>query len=63
LFKVCIFYLVLRGLDTVEDDMSINIELKETLLQSFYQKLDKPGWNFDGCGSLLSSSTCDWLND
>ncbi|KAA1127058.1 bifunctional farnesyl-diphosphate farnesyltransferase/squalene synthase [Puccinia graminis f. sp. tritici] len=46
---VCIFYLVLRGLDTVEDDMSIPIELKETLLKSFYQKLDQPGWNFDGC--------------
>jgi hypothetical protein len=31
--------------------MSIPIELKETLLKSFYQKLDQPGWNFDGCES------------
>jgi len=46
---VCIFYLVLRGLDTVEDDMSLDIQLKENLLKSFYQKLDQPGWNFDGC--------------
>ncbi|PLW23568.1 hypothetical protein PCASD_09085 [Puccinia coronata f. sp. avenae] len=50
---VCIFYLVLRGLDTIEDDMSIDIQQKETLLKSFYvfmyQKLDQPSWNFDGC--------------
>ncbi|PLW23733.1 hypothetical protein PCASD_01986 [Puccinia coronata f. sp. avenae] len=46
---VCIFYLVLRGLDTIEDDMSIDIQLKETLLKSFHQKLDQPSWNFDGC--------------
>ncbi|KAH9466682.1 hypothetical protein MJO28_000704 [Puccinia striiformis f. sp. tritici] len=46
---VCIFYLVLRALDTVEDDMSIDIEIKETLLKTFYQKLEQPGWNFDGC--------------
>ncbi|KAI9601242.1 hypothetical protein H4Q26_001053 [Puccinia striiformis f. sp. tritici PST-130] len=45
---VCIFYLVLRALDTVEDDMSIDIEIKETLLKTFYQKLEQPGWNFDG---------------
>ncbi|KNZ53314.1 farnesyl-diphosphate farnesyltransferase [Puccinia sorghi] len=52
---VCIFYLVLRGLDTVEDDMSIDIQIKENLLKSFYQKLDLPGWNFDGCRSPLTA--------
>lgn len=46
---VCIFYLVLRGLDTIEDDMSIDIHKKVELLNSFHSKLDQPGWNFDGC--------------
>uniref|UniRef100_A0A6T7TMB5 Squalene synthase n=1 Tax=Hanusia phi TaxID=3032 RepID=A0A6T7TMB5_9CRYP len=36
---VCIFYLVLRGLDTIEDDMAIDKETKTKLLATFYQKL------------------------
>ncbi|GHJ86261.1 hypothetical protein NliqN6_2663 [Naganishia liquefaciens] len=47
---VCIFYLVLRGLDTVEDDMTIPNSIKLPLLKDFYNKLDEPGWNFDGNG-------------
>eukprot|EP01025_Chloroclados_australasicus_P008115 TRINITY_DN12799_c1_g1_i3.p2 TRINITY_DN12799_c1_g1~~TRINITY_DN12799_c1_g1_i3.p2 ORF type:complete len:302 (+),score=23.69 TRINITY_DN12799_c1_g1_i3:114-1019(+) len=35
---ICIFYLVLRGLDTVEDDMSIPIDVKVPLLKTFCQK-------------------------
>ncbi|KAG0151592.1 hypothetical protein CROQUDRAFT_651006 [Cronartium quercuum f. sp. fusiforme G11] len=48
---ICIFYLILRGMDTVEDDMTIDIKTKEKLLKSFHKKLDQPGWQFDGCGS------------
>nr|AIC33779.1 farnesyl-diphosphate farnesyltransferase [Puccinia cf. psidii AE-2014] len=46
---VCIFYLVLRGLDTIEDDMTIEFDLKDDLLKKFHLKLDQSGWNFDGC--------------
>lgn len=46
---VAIFYLVLRALDTVEDDMSLPIETKAPLLEAFYQKLDQDGWNFQDC--------------
>ena len=34
--SVCIFYLVLRALDTVEDDMSIPIEQKVPVLRQFH---------------------------
>lgn len=47
---VCLFYLVLRGLDTIEDDMTIPNSIKLPLLNDFYKKLDEPGWNFDGNG-------------
>lgn len=42
------FYLVLRGLDTVEDDTSISLEKKEPLLRDFRNVLQKDGWTFDG---------------
>lgn len=35
---VCVFYLVLRALDTVEDDMSIPDDLKIPLLRCFHEK-------------------------
>ncbi|CAG8507124.1 19_t:CDS:2 [Gigaspora rosea] len=47
---ICIFYLVLRGLDTIEDDMSIPNEKKEPLLRSFHEILSQKGWNFTGSG-------------
>ncbi|CAB4384919.1 unnamed protein product [Rhizophagus irregularis] len=47
---VCIFYLVLRGLDTIEDDMSIPIEKKEPLLRDFHKTIYKKGWTFDENG-------------
>ena len=43
---VCIFYLVLRALDTVEDDMTIPMEEKVPLLQSFYAHLYDPLWSY-----------------
>lgn len=45
---ICIFYLVLRGLDTVEDDMSIDLSTKVPLLKCFHEKLEERGWTFDG---------------
>ena len=48
LFPVCIFYLVLRGLDTIEDDPSIPLEIKLPHLRNFTDFLDIDGWSFDG---------------
>lgn len=47
---VMIFYLVLRALDTVEDDMTIDPNVKVPLLRSFHEKLLLKDWNFDGNG-------------
>ena len=41
---VCIFYLVLRALDTVEDDMAIPAPEKLPTLISFHEKI------YDRCG-------------
>ncbi|XP_017907319.1 PREDICTED: squalene synthase isoform X1 [Capra hircus] len=43
---VCIFYLVLRALDTLEDDMTISIERKVPLLHNFHSYLYEPDWRF-----------------
>ncbi|TAQ88770.1 hypothetical protein B7494_g2936 [Chlorociboria aeruginascens] len=48
LMPVCVFYLILRGLDTIEDDTSIPIETKEPLLRNFKNFLDQDGWTFTG---------------
>jgi hypothetical protein len=45
-----IFFQILRGLDTIEDDMSINIATKAPLLEGFHQKLHQRGWNFTESG-------------
>ncbi|KZV87498.1 squalene synthase [Exidia glandulosa HHB12029] len=47
---VCLFYLVLRGLDTIEDDMTLSDEVKQPLLRNFDVHTVTPGWNFDGSG-------------
>ncbi|EGN96959.1 hypothetical protein SERLA73DRAFT_11603, partial [Serpula lacrymans var. lacrymans S7.3] len=47
---ICIYYLVLRGLDTIEDDMTISDEVKQPLLRSFHEKAITPGWNFKDSG-------------
>ena len=59
---ICVFYLVLRGLDTigsrliiimpihVEDDMTIHVEKKVRLLKEFGEHLEQKGWNSrEGC--------------
>ncbi|WLF79517.1 bifunctional farnesyl-diphosphate farnesyltransferase/squalene synthase [Lodderomyces elongisporus] len=47
---IMIFYLVLRALDTVEDDMTIDPETKIPLLRHFDEKLDTKNWTFNGSG-------------
>ncbi|KAL2912754.1 bifunctional farnesyl-diphosphate farnesyltransferase/squalene synthase [Polyrhizophydium stewartii] len=47
---VCIFYLVLRGLDTIEDDMTLPVDKKLPLLRSFHELTTKSGWTFDENG-------------
>ncbi|MBL0310921.1 MAG: squalene synthase [Bacteroidetes bacterium] len=47
---VCIFYLVLRGLDSVEDDMTYPAEKRLALLREFYVKCDESGWKIEGVG-------------
>ncbi|KAF8521620.1 farnesyl-diphosphate farnesyltransferase [Hysterangium stoloniferum] len=45
---ICLYYLVLRGLDTVEDDTSLPDEVKQPILRSFHTKLSAPGWTYNG---------------
>ncbi|CEP22843.1 K00801 farnesyl-diphosphate farnesyltransferase [Cyberlindnera jadinii] len=45
---IMVFYLVLRALDTVEDDMSIENSVKLPVLRQFHEKLDTKDWTFDG---------------
>ncbi|KJA22820.1 hypothetical protein HYPSUDRAFT_40602 [Hypholoma sublateritium FD-334 SS-4] len=47
---IALFYLVLRGLDTIEDDMTIADDVKQPILRSFHVHTVTPGWNYDGCG-------------
>ncbi|ANB11569.1 bifunctional farnesyl-diphosphate farnesyltransferase/squalene synthase [Sugiyamaella lignohabitans] len=43
-----IFYVILRGLDTIEDDTELDNDIKIPLLRSFKSVLDKDDWTFDG---------------
>ncbi|OZJ03920.1 hypothetical protein BZG36_03291 [Bifiguratus adelaidae] len=44
---VCIFYLVLRGLDTVEDDMTLPLPRKTEILLKFHELIYQEGWTFN----------------
>lgn len=46
---ICVFYLVLRALDTVEDDMALDDEVKVPLLRCFYEKSRDRSWSMS-CG-------------
>ncbi|SPO02073.1 probable Probable squalene synthase [Cephalotrichum gorgonifer] len=50
LVPITLFYLVLRGLDTIEDDLTIDLEKKEPLLRKFNEHMIVDGWTFDGNG-------------
>lgn len=47
---ITLFYLVLRGLDTIEDDMTLDIKTKEPLLRNFHEHMEVDGWSFDQNG-------------
>ncbi|KAH9839709.1 squalene synthase [Rhodofomes roseus] len=47
---ICLFYLVLRGLDTIEDDMTLPDEKKQPLLRRFHELTVTPGWTFNENG-------------
>lgn len=55
---ICILYLVLRGLDTIEDDMSITDDIKIPALESFYLRFYEDDWSFP-CGSEDSKILMD----
>lgn len=46
LVPIALFYLVLRGLDTIEDDMTIPAQKKEPLLREFHKLMKIDGWTF-----------------
>jgi farnesyl-diphosphate farnesyltransferase len=46
---ICIFYLVLRGLDTVEDDMALDVTLKRAKLKSFWKDIENESFSMQ-CG-------------
>ncbi|KIW98814.1 farnesyl-diphosphate farnesyltransferase [Cladophialophora bantiana CBS 173.52] len=46
LLPVTLFYLVLRGLDTIEDDTSIPVKKKEPVLRNFDEVLEIDGWTY-----------------
>ncbi|KAK5110913.1 Delta(24)-sterol C-methyltransferase [Meristemomyces frigidus] len=50
LMPMTLFYLVLRGLDTIEDDMTIPLARKEPLLRNFDEHLEDDTWTFDENG-------------
>ena len=50
--SICIFYLILRGLDSIEDDMQNFQKLSEkvNLLDNFHKILDKTSYSLKGIG-------------
>ncbi|KAG6005223.1 Delta(24)-sterol C-methyltransferase [Claviceps maximensis] len=46
LVPIALFYLVLRGLDTIEDDMTIPLETKIPLLRDFHKNMEVDGWQY-----------------
>ncbi|KAL3621290.1 squalene synthetase-like protein [Castilleja foliolosa] len=47
---ICVFYLVLRALDTIEDDTSIAAEVKVPILLAFHRHIYDRRWHF-ACGA------------
>lgn len=50
LVATTLFYLILRGLDTIEDDMTLSLARKDPILRDFHNIIEKSGWTFDGSG-------------
>jgi len=49
-YAIMIFYLVLRALDTIEDDMKPSVDSKVKNLTTFHEHLTEPGWTLSGFG-------------
>lgn len=47
---VCLFYLILRALDSIEDDMDLVQDTKIDLLRQFYTKNFEKGWKLENVG-------------
>ena len=47
---ICVFYLVLRALDSIEDDTSSSIKIREQVLREFHEYLNCNGKNISGIG-------------
>ncbi|RKP26708.1 farnesyl-diphosphate farnesyltransferase [Syncephalis pseudoplumigaleata] len=47
---VCLFYVILRALDTVEDDMTLPVDRKIFVLQHFHEYIFEEGWHFTESG-------------
>ncbi|KAI8618950.1 isoprenoid synthase domain-containing protein [Chytriomyces sp. MP71] len=47
---VCVFYLTLRGLDTIEDDMTLDLAKKTPILRNFDKIMHQKGWTFKDNG-------------
>jgi len=47
---ICVFYLVLRGLDTVEDDMALDMKTKLEMLEDFCENIYDREFTMDNCG-------------
>lgn len=47
---ICVFYLMLRALDTIEDDMQLDEETKFTLLRSFHETCGDESFALDNIG-------------
>lgn len=43
---VMLFYLILRALDTIEDDMTLSRDIKIPILRDFTKCMKTPGWKF-----------------
>lgn len=47
---ICLFYLILRGLDTIEDDMNIEPDKKEKMLLSFAERINQEVFILENVG-------------
>lgn len=47
---VCLFYLILRALDTIEDDMTLDLDKKIDLLREFSTHVGNTDWCLSGVG-------------
>ncbi|KAJ2556717.1 bifunctional farnesyl-diphosphate farnesyltransferase/squalene synthase [Coemansia sp. RSA 1933] len=48
--RICLFYLILRALDTVEDDMTLPGARKRHVLETFHEIIYQEGWTFSESG-------------